>query len=66
MRQFGDWRGYSGIMTELGPMMWCSNHDKSSVLIGLHSDKIVMCRWPHGGVAVPEARNKSVNTAKDE
>ena len=66
VRKFGDWRGCSGITTELGPMMQCFNHDKSSVLIGPRSDKIVTRRWPHGGVAVLEATNTSVNTAKNE
>ena len=65
MHEFGDWHGYSGMTTELGPVMWSSDHGESSISIGPRSDKIATCRWPHGGVAVPEAKNKSVNTAKN-
>ena len=66
VHEFGDWCGYSGITTELSLMMGCSNHNESSVLISPCLDKIVMHRRPHGGVAVLEAKNKSVNTAKNE
>jgi len=66
VRVFGDWCGYSGMMTELGPMMRRSDHDESSVSIGPRSDRIATRRRPHGGVAVREATNTSVNTAKNE
>ena len=66
MCKFGDWRSCSGIAVELSPMMQHSNHDESSILIGPCSDKMATCRWPHGGVAVLEAKNKSVNTAKNQ
>ena len=64
--EFGDWCGYSGMTTELGLMMRRSDHDESSVLISLRSDRIAMCRRPHGGVAVLEAKNKSANSAKNK
>ena len=66
VRKFGDWCGYSGMTTELGPMMQHSDHDESSVSIGQSSDKIATRRRPHGGVAVLEVMNTSVNTAKNE
>ena len=39
---------------------------ESSVSIGPRSDKMATRRRPHGGVAVLEATNTSVNTAKNE
>ena len=66
VHEFGDWRGYSGMTVEPGPIMRRSNHDKSSMSIGLRLDKIATRRRPHGGVAVLEATNTSVNTAKNE
>ena len=66
VRKFGDWCSYSGTMMELGPIMWRSNHDVSSVSISPRLDKIATHRRPHGGVAVQEAMNKSVNTAKNK
>ena len=66
MREFGDWCRYSGIISELGSWMWCSNSADLGIPIRPRSDGIVNNRRPRGEVAVLEASNKCANPAKNE